>query len=391
MTEQPLTLAEDSEINLYHVFDVICRRKTLIIGGTLIVVVAAWLVSVILPKVYEVPIILSNLSDSKNIKSAIPFFRNTQLADSTIKEFGLNKFSFHLTPKKFLDENVDVRFDANSGSINLKVELTDPILTWEVANYMAREGIKKYDEFMLEHTVTINEQLVSKLDKATIQLQNKTKDFDVFRQKVGLANLRGLQYFLKEQRDKLNSMIVQLDIKLATKEAAILLLEDAREEKNQSLKSKTSSLLLRSDGLNDVVESAGLRLIQNKVEYASMKAGREKLAESKRENDVELDRINKKLASLQIELNKWMLRLNLAKEKYALVKHEVEENKKEMFLPFQSFRIVDISEIPEKPVRPRVFLMTTLSGAVALPFFVFLAFLLEDAASRRRARALKSS
>ena len=52
MTDQSTPLAEDSEIDLLHVFDVIWRRKGLIIGGTLIVVFAAWLLSGSLPKVY---------------------------------------------------------------------------------------------------------------------------------------------------------------------------------------------------------------------------------------------------------------------------------------------------------------------------------------------------
>ena len=56
MSDQPISPVEDSEIDLLHVFAVIWRRKGLIVGGTLIVLVAAWFVCVNLPKVYQVTV-----------------------------------------------------------------------------------------------------------------------------------------------------------------------------------------------------------------------------------------------------------------------------------------------------------------------------------------------
>ena len=57
----------------------------------------------------------------------------------------------------------------------------------------------------------------------------------------------------------------------------------------------------------------------------------------------------------------------------------------------QQIAIVDSGGIPENPVRPRVLLITTLSGAVALSILIFLSFLLEEVARRRQSQVIRGS
>ena len=165
MSDQPIPLAEDSEIDLLHVFAVIWRRKVLIAGGTLIVLVVAWLVSVNLPKVYQVTVKIwpvytpaiageltsegSNKMDTEAIvKPIMAFFQNYSLAESAIREFELDKSPFDLTASAFLEGNVDVQLDRKTNLVNFSVELTDAALAWEVVNYMAREGINRYSQLV---------------------------------------------------------------------------------------------------------------------------------------------------------------------------------------------------------------------------------------------------
>ena len=56
MADQPILPVEDSEIDLLNFLVVIWRRKVLIGGGTLIVLVVAWLVCINLPKAYQVTV-----------------------------------------------------------------------------------------------------------------------------------------------------------------------------------------------------------------------------------------------------------------------------------------------------------------------------------------------
>ena len=165
MSDQPIPLAGDSEFDLLNFLVVIWRRKVLIGGGTLIVLFGAWLVSVNLPKVYQVTVKIwpvytpaiageltsegSNRMDTEAIvKPIMAFFQNYSLAESAVREFELDKSPFDLTTVEFLDENVDVQLDRKTNLVNLSVELTDPILAWEVVNYMAREGINRYSELI---------------------------------------------------------------------------------------------------------------------------------------------------------------------------------------------------------------------------------------------------
>ncbi len=135
MSDQPISPVEDSEIDLLHVFAVIWRRKWLIAGGTLIVLVAAWFACANLPKAYQVTVKIwpvhtpaiggeltsggTNRVDMEAIvKPIVAFFQNYSLAESAIREFELDKSPFDLTASAFLEGNVDVQLDRKTNLIN---------------------------------------------------------------------------------------------------------------------------------------------------------------------------------------------------------------------------------------------------------------------------------
>ena len=337
------------------------------------------------------------------VKPIVGFFRNYSLADSTVREFGLNKSPFHLTPEEFLDENVDVQLDQKTKLINFEVELTDPALAWEVVNYMAREGIKRYTELVQKNFIRNREYLSSQLDKNRIQLKKEGEAFIAFQQKAKMTSLTDRQYFLQTQSDELDGMIVQAGIKLAAKEAKILALEDAIKGNNQSLKSQASmsrekitteepaspndaldSLRLLSDGLNNIFENTEVRLIRNKAEYASLKAGREKMEKSQGETQAELALIEEKLASLSVEEEKLQRKLEVANQMYELTELELAKSKGAAEMLVQQIAIIDNGGVPKKPIGPRVLLMTALTGAAAFLFFIFLSFIIEEVLRRRQ-------
>ena len=427
MSDQPISPVEDSEIDLLNFLVVIWRRKVLIGGGTLIVLLAAWLVCVNLPKVYQVTVKIwpvytpaiageltsegSNRMDTEAIvKPIMAFFQNYSLAESAIREFDLDKSPFDLTTVEFLDENVDVQLDRITNLVNLSVELTDPILAWEVVNYMAREGINRYSELIQKKLTRNTDYLASELDKNSAQLKKEGEALVAFQQKANTRNLTGRKYFLQTQSDELAGMIVAADIELAAKEAEILVLEDAITENKQSLKPNASlggekisteetatlndglgSLRLLSEGLNDIFENTDLRLIRHKAEYASLKAGKEKMEKSKRDTEAELALIEKQLTSVSIEEEELRVKLELTNQMYELTELELLKSRSASEMLVQQIAIVDAGGIPETPVRPRVLLITALSGAVAFSIFIVLSFLLEEVARRRQSQSLHGS
>ena len=205
-------------------------------------------------------------------------------------------------------------------------------------------------------------------------------------------------------------MIIAADIELAAKEAEILVLEDAITENKQSLKPNASlggekisreetatlndglgSLRVLSEGLNDIFEITDLRLIRHKAEYASLKAGKEKMEKSKRDTEAELALIEEQLATVSVEEEELRVKLELTNQMYELTELELVKSRSASEMLVQQIAIVDAGGIPEKPVRPRVLLITALSGVVAFSFFTFLAFLMEEAVRRREVRTLERS
>ncbi len=419
MSDQPLPQAEHSELDIIYFFQVTWRRKGLIAGGSLIVLVAAWLVCVNLPKVYRVTVKIwpvytpaiageltaegSNRADNETIvKPIVAFLQNYSLADSAIREFELDKSPFDLTASAFLEGNVDARLDRNTNLIHFSVELTDAAMAWEVVNYMAREGIERYSRLVQNKLTRNTEYLASQLEKNRMQLRKEGDALTAFQQKANTTSLTGRKYFLQTQSDELAGKIVEAEIELAAKGAEILVLEDSLEKTKQSTGANASpagvkksgeetifpneglaSLRLLSERLNEVFDNSETRLIRNKAEYASLLAGKEKMEQTKGETEAELVLIEEQLASVSVEEEKLRSKLELTNKMNELTELDLVRSRNTSELLVQQIAIVDSGGIPEKPVRPRVLLITVISGVVAFSFFTFLAFLMEEAARLR--------
>ena len=341
MSDQPISPVEDSEIDLLHVFAVIWRRKWLIAGGSLIVLVVAWLVCINLPKAYQVTVKIwpvhtpatggeltsggSNRVDMEAVvKPIVAFFQNYSLAESAIREFELDKSPFDLTASAFLEGNVDVQLDRKTNLIHFSLELTDAAMAWEVVNYMAREGIERYSQLVQKKFTQNADYLASQLDESRMQLKKEGEALTAFQQKANTRSLTGRKYFLQSQSDELAGMIVEAEIELAAKERGnsraggcprgkqsgpgIKCVSWWRKNKQGGIPFLQMTVLVLcvcfQKSLNDFFENSEARLIRNKAEYASLQAGKEKMAQTKRDSDAELALIEEQLASVSVEEEK---------------------------------------------------------------------------------------
>ena len=107
------------------------------------------------------------------------------------------------------------------------------------------------------------------------------------------------------------------------------------------------------------------------------------MEQTKRETEAELALIEEQLASVSVEEEKLRIKLELTNKMNELTELELVKSRSASEMLVQQIAIVDAGGIPEKPVRPRIILITALSGAVAFLFFFSLAFLIEEAAKRR--------
>ena len=150
-----------------------------------------------------------------------------------------------------------------------------------------------------------------------------------------------------------------------------------------------ASLRLLSERLNYVFENSETRLIRNRAEYASLRAGKEKMEQTKAETEVELALIEEQLASVSVEEEKLRSKLELTNKMNELTELDLVRSRNTSELLVQQIAIVDSGGIPEKSVRPRVLFITALVGAMALSIFIVLSFLLEEATKRRQAQTMQ--
>ena len=238
-----------------------------------------------------------------------------------------------------------MKIEQTTGLIDFQVELTDPALAWEVANYMAREGIKTYTELVRRKFLRDKEYIENELNENRIQLEKERNMLIGLQKKVNLASLTERQLFLQTHSDELGAMIIQTEIEIVGKEAEILVLEDAVMGNSQRPKSKASnfrgekktteetappnnafgSLSLLSERLNDIFENTEVRLIRNKAEFASLKASREQMEKNRREILAELAIVEERLASSTIEEEKLRSKLDLTTQMFELSQQKIRQ------------------------------------------------------------------
>jgi len=214
------------EINLMDYLQVIRKRKWLIILGTFICMVAAGVVSFLLPKIYEAKVYLMITSPKYQVEfatkegskiltplfeniSAETFFKmilNEHTASTVITKLGLDKPNHPYTVGKILGQ-VKVEYPRNTSLILLKVQDTSKDRAAQIANTWASAFIERNEQIMSKETGETYDFVMDQLEKAKVSLKNAEEELERF-QKANKIEL------LKEQISEKIKQIVKYESKL---------------------------------------------------------------------------------------------------------------------------------------------------------------------------------
>jgi len=196
------------EINLMDYFQVIRKRKWLVILGTLVCMVVAGAVSLTMPKVYEATVFLMATKSryqvdfaSEKGKIATPLIDNIttetfnklivspEIAAIVIKKLDLDKppfnFKIHNIQGKIKTEAIK-----NTNLIAIKVQDTEPKRVPQIANTWAETFIEKNENLTSQETSDTYEFVSDQLEKAKTTLSKHENELKRFQEihRIGILD-----------------------------------------------------------------------------------------------------------------------------------------------------------------------------------------------------------
>lgn len=142
---------EDQEVELIDYLRVIWKRKGLIIGGTLVAAAAVLVVSLSVPKTYEVSRTLKigklpgSIQEGKVIEGKSIESREAvmdRLKDHRVLAALIKEFQLHVTPKEMADlVSIDTR---RNPAVRFTIQAPQPELATRIADWLADNLIKTH-------------------------------------------------------------------------------------------------------------------------------------------------------------------------------------------------------------------------------------------------------
>jgi len=214
------------EINLMDYFQVIRKKKWLVILGTLICMIVAAVVSLRMPKVYEAKTYLMITSPKYSLefaskegsKISTPIFQNISAetfskiilnehtARTVIAKNGLDQSSNPYTPARILRQ-IKVEAPRHTNLILLKVQDTSKDRAAQIANTWASVFIERNEDVMSKEASNTFHFVMDQLEKTKLSLKTAEEELERF-QKNNRIEL------LKEQVSGKIKQIVQYENRL---------------------------------------------------------------------------------------------------------------------------------------------------------------------------------
>lgn len=404
---------EQKEIELVDYIKVIWKWKYLIILGTLVSTIITIVISLSLPKVYQAtvtflvttsPVVRGPGEPSESrydllIETYKGIIKNKSSLLSALEKFNLNK-----NPQDFsldnLEKLISVKTVPNSKLLRLDVELQNPQLAADIANFLADNAVRLNAKLSQGDTVEAQRFLNEELKKIEQEFQGAEKEYLDFQKQARMADLRKRMDTLLQLKSSLSQQLTDTEINLKGEESKEKRL--AEEIKTRSIKislnksiaedpafqqlfsSASSSqqkdfLLLKtnSEAINEAYGIMDQNLVSSQAQFDMLKSRKEATIDSLAKIDQELQNLQITLAKRGMEEAKLSNRYQLASSVYQDFRRKLEEANLNVFSKSQDLKILDPAIIPSHPVKPRkrvVVMVTFLTAGIG---FFFLAFLLE--------------
>lgn len=233
-----------ANVELTDYIQVITRWKWLIGIGVLLSCIAAFAISLRLPKVYRSSVTLliaesripgprGELSPVKMTPQTIlGIIKNPELATQAVAEFDLAQDRYQLTPESFLANVLKVNSVRGTELINLVVDFPDPTLSAKIANYLAKEAVAENKAFNLSDTVSTQDYIKTQMDATADTLKDVRDKLAQFQSANSVAVIRQKIEIQLAQREILENRYLEVLVHLDELQLSPLkkLLDDAEAQ-----------------------------------------------------------------------------------------------------------------------------------------------------------------
>ncbi len=407
MAEQPVVQMEEEFIDLRSILKVIGKWRKVIIGGTLLAVLTAGLLSFfVLPPVYEAKaLLLVTLATDKQqtaqpsgegvegvvepltripvltINTYLGQLQSEELMRRVISRLKLDPAVY--TPKS-LAQMVNASVQKDSNLIELTVQNSDPKLAAGIANAVCKEFLEllsQKNQEQMGRSVDLlqkqRQQTEKELEKAIQELkkfQSQPRGVAVLEEEFKLKASNLANY--KSQMDSLNVEIQQL-------QAGVDLLESELANTSPVIEVQrldpVSGKVLEGKDSNPVYVDLSEKLADKKAALAEKEAQLAAIGSLTSGLTADIDKLNAELNEKKAQQDRLQAEVDRLKETLNTLSKKITETQIAKSLDIGRTTVVVVSDAatPTQPVKPRKALNMAVAGVLSLMLFTGLAFLLE--------------
>jgi len=382
------------EINLVDYFQVIRKRKWLIILGTLLCMGVAGVVSLMMPKVYEAKTYLMvtslkysvEFASKEGSKISTPLFENISAetfskiiinehtARAVITRNGLDHPPQQYTVSRILSQ-IKVEYPRNTNLILLKVQDTSKDRAAQIANTWASVFIERNEEVMSKEASNTFNFVMDQLEKTKLSLKTAEEELERF-QKANKIDL------LKEQVSGKIKQIVQYENR-SDDAIRSQLIEKARyDELTSQIKEQERTIpvdkgLIGKEEINPLYINLISRRADTAVNIQSLNAEILQLKTNLKNLNEEVSGLKKQSTEQELIQTRLIRNVDTAKSTFEILSKKGEETKISSAIKAATIQISVPATPPESPIGPKKRQNVMIAGVVGLLASMMLAFFIE--------------
>jgi len=417
-------MQDRDEVEVIDYLKILWRWKWLILGGTFLAVVVAFLARSRPPRAYETSVTMlmtrskipgyegASSSSSVNLETLAEIMKSDSWAAEAIKRFRLDDPPYNVTVERFVSDLVRVKPGKETNLITLTVTLPDPKLAADTANFLAQKAVEVMARFDQEDAQQILKHMEQPRDQARQLVEDARMALMDFKRRTNLEGPRIEQKSLSEGKARLAALLAQttteqtglrarvgaLTSSLKQQEPILTLnksiftdpsLSAAAQEQGTIGMTAQSSLRLNSQEVNSVYQDIRKELINEVASLASLESKQKDIERKAEENERKLIAILQEIGPAESKLEVLTRNYSLAQDAYeSLVK---KHNEVSRLIPIFSskLKIVEPAIIPTSTIGGKGGKRkenVVIAGTAALIASIMLAFFLEYLLGTKRRR-----
>ncbi len=385
-------------------FNLVWKRKFVIIASTFVYMIAAGVVSFLLPKIYEasvsIMILVPKMAGAGKIATLKPLatyegiIKNKSLEKKIIEKFKIHQPPYNMTIND-LNENISLKFFSNSDLIQLKVEFPNAQLAQQIANELAKLGVELNKNLIENEAIQSKNLIKEQLDEAKkklIQSENKYLKFKSTAQIETLKKELQIQLKLKGdnelfleniesvlERDRATFQEITEQLKYQEKTFKLIYSLGGDPNYLRSLAALTKadikdlvSYNVEKEEPNPVFFNLQDKLTNIASTIKGNLAQKLKIASVLKENAAKLKQIEYDLALKELEMDRLSRELRQAQDIYKIFVDQYDKIRMEITTLSRELVIIDTAIIPTEAIKPNIILNVITAGFIGLFISIFL-------------------